>query len=191
MSITDVHTRTDDDHTHSGWARGPAAQGPLSLDGSWRRADSSSSSSSAVGERKNKGRGDDCRNDESTLTHCNDVTCGLGVTIDQRSTLPHAAAALASPSPSLSLSLCWPGPFPLPPPSPPPLSMAVSRADEEAYQRLENQWQAVAQALARKLRAITGRPTVTAAAALSSANRTAPRHAATSLLHMCKEKAMQ
>ena len=50
---------------------------------------------------------------------------------------------------------------------------------------------AVAQALARKLRAITGRPTVTAAAALSSANRTAPRHAATSLLHLCKEKAMQ
>lgn len=36
--------------------------------------------------------------------------------------------------------------------------MAVSRADEEAYQRLENTWVAASQALARKLKAITGRP---------------------------------
>lgn len=33
--------------------------------------------------------------------------------------------------------------------------MSVSRADEEAYQRLESNWQAVSQALSRKLRAIT------------------------------------
>ena len=32
----------------------------------------------------------------------------------------------------------------------------VSRADEEGYQRLENTYQAVAQSLQRKLRAITG-----------------------------------
>jgi len=33
--------------------------------------------------------------------------------------------------------------------------MSVSRADEEAYQRLENTWTSVSQSLARKLRAVT------------------------------------
>jgi vesicle transport through interaction with t-SNAREs protein 1 len=33
--------------------------------------------------------------------------------------------------------------------------MSVSRADEEGYQKLENNWQAVSQSFARKLRAIT------------------------------------
>lgn len=37
--------------------------------------------------------------------------------------------------------------------------MAVSRADEEAWQRLENAWQAAAQSLTRRLQAITGKET--------------------------------